>query len=52
MVFLSTLLLTRKGLEDLGQLLVLFLYTIFLNIHPDSLKNSQAMCSATKGFIY
>lgn len=52
MLFLSTLLLSRKGLVDLGQLLVFFLYTIDLNIHPDCLKNSQAMCAAPKGSIY
>jgi len=52
MLYLSILLLRRKGLADLGQLLVLFLYTNVLNIHHECLKNSQVMCSATKGSIY
>lgn len=51
MLFLSMLLLSRKGLVDLGQLLVLFLYIIVLNIHPDFLKNSQVACSATNNLF-
>lgn len=52
MLFISILLLRRKGLVGHGQILVLFLYTIVLNIHPDCLKNSQAICSATKESTY
>lgn len=50
-VISMTFVTEEKGFPDLGQLLVWFLYIIVFNI-SSWMKNSQAMCCATKGSVY